>query len=250
MDNKIDFMGLHYDNVDLDEAVAKMEQYIQEGTPHIVCSTAAELVVRAQTNQLLKDTYDKADLLTLDSKVNQWSAALLGYKAKSPVGTAKLILHFLEKTKHKNYKYFILGAKQEVLEQAVKNMAQQYPNIKIVGSHHGYFKEQDEERIFEQIRQAKPDVLMVAMTSPLKERILMQNHSKIGVPVAIGVGGGVDIIAGFVTLAPVWISDLGLEWLYRLIQEPKRFWPRYRETYPTYIKMVMKKCVEQRITHK
>lgn len=241
---KVELLGLTYDNVDLDEAVCLLEGFVQSKKPHYCCSTAAELIVRSQKEHELRAVYQAADLLTLDGQVGVWAARFLGRPAKAHVGTAKLALRFFEKNHQKDYRYYLLGAKPESVERAVDNLRKQYPDLHIVGYHHGYFK--DALPVYENIKKCQPDILLVGMSSPFKERVMVQNASMLGVPVVVGCGGAIDIMAGYCKLAPEWVTNLGLEWLYRLIQEPKRLWKRYLVTNTLFIALVARQFLREK----
>jgi N-acetylglucosaminyldiphosphoundecaprenol N-acetyl-beta-D-mannosaminyltransferase len=232
--------GLNYNNVTLDEAVARMEEFIKEKTPHMTLTTGAELVARAYKDNELKKIYSSADLLTIDSQVVYFACKLLGRPAKEPVSAAKLMFRFLETAEAKGYRLFFLGAKEEILEKAVSNLKAKHPNLNVVGYHHGYFDFYQDYDIIKKITEAKPDVLFVAMSSPLKERFISKNLAKMNVPVSFGVGGTIDIAAGYCKFAPSWVSKIGLEWFYRFMQEPRRLWKRYATTNLIFMWIVLK----------
>ncbi|MBF0110108.1 MAG: WecB/TagA/CpsF family glycosyltransferase [Magnetococcales bacterium] len=238
MIDKFTFFGLQYSNVDMDEAVGIMEQFIREGRPRSIMSTAVELIVRSLRDPGLKSTYERTDVLMVDGTVGMWAARLLGNRVKSPVGTAKLMLRFLETTQGKGYRCYFLGARPEVVEMAVVKARARYPGCTIVGWHHGYFKE--DRAVLAEVERTKPDVVFVAMSSPMKERIIDQNGSTFHVPVVVGVGGGVDVLAGYTVLAPSWISAIGMEWFFRLVQEPHRLWKRYLTTNSLFILLMVR----------
>ncbi|HIJ82841.1 MAG TPA: WecB/TagA/CpsF family glycosyltransferase, partial [Magnetococcales bacterium] len=200
-----------------------------------------ELIVKSLDDASLKRTYENTDILTVDGTVGMWAARLLGNPVKSPVGTAKLMLRFLEVTQGKGYRCYFLGAKPEVLAKAVENARERFPGCSVVGWHHGYFK--DDQPVLEDVRQKKPDVVFVAMSSPMKERIIDQNGSTYSVPVVVGVGGGVDVLAGHTVLAPQWVSSIGMEWFFRLVQEPRRLWKRYLTTGSIFIALMVRELV-------
>lgn len=232
--------GLDYDNVSLEEAVKRMEEFIKERTPHMVLTTGAELIARAHKDSELKKIYSVADLLTVDSQVVYLACKLLRKPIKEPVSAAKLMFKFLETAEAKGYRLFFLGAKEEILEKAISNLKEKHPNLNIVGYHHGYFDFCQDYDIVRKINEAKPDVLFVAMSSPFKERFICKNLSRMNVPVSFGVGGTIDIAAGYCKFAPRWVSKIGLEWFYRFLQEPRRLWKRYATTNLVFIRVVLK----------
>jgi N-acetylglucosaminyldiphosphoundecaprenol N-acetyl-beta-D-mannosaminyltransferase len=125
------------------------------------------------------------------------------------------------------YRIFILGAKPDVLAQAVANLRSRHPRLVIAGFRDGYFAEQDDDDVIREIRDAHPDMLFVALPSPKKEYWLAEHLDELGVPFVMGVGGGVDVIAGLVRRAPPFIQRSGFEWVFRMVQEPRRLFRRF-----------------------
>lgn len=240
MQDKIEFLGLKFDDLTLDQAVTKIEQFIKEKKPRMVFTTGAELIVRAYWNKVLKEIYLNSDLLTIDSLGVYFAAYLLGKPVREPVSAARLMFRFLELKANVGYRFYFLGSKEKILKKAIENLKARYPNLNVVGWHHGYFNFKNDSSVVTKIAEAKPDVLFVAMSTPLKEKFISKNLKKMNVPVSIGVGGSVDVAAGYCKLAPKWLSKMGLEWLYRLIQEPDRLWKRYVVTNPVFIWLVLK----------
>lgn len=227
MENRFLFLGLHFHNFSLLEAIQQIEQFIQSGRAHMVFTPTAELIVKAKENQQLKDIYNQAHLLMVDSFVVYYMAKLCGKPVREPVSAVRLMLGLLEVAQQKKYRLYMLGAKEEVLKSAVEVLNKKYPGINIVGWRNGYFDLERDDEVIRNIKEKNPDVLFVAMSSPLKENFINKNLQKLNVPVCMGVGGSFDIIAGKCRLAPQWVSKIGMEWFYRLIQEPGRLWKRY-----------------------
>ncbi len=240
--NQFNFLGLNFHNFTLDEAIEQLEYFIQTKKPHMVFTPTAELIVRANENQNLKEIYNCTDLLTIDSFVVYYVTKLFGKPVVEPVSAARLMFNFLNIAYKKEYRLYLLGATQEVVTTTVENLKRKYNGINIVGWHNGYFDFSNDSNVVQDIVEKKPDVLFVAMSSPIKENFINKNLKKINVPVCIGVGGSLDIIAGKRKLAPAWISKIGLEWFYRLIQEPKRLWKRYLITNTKFLWLLLREC--------
>lgn len=245
--SKSDFLGIPFDNVTMDEAVARLEQFIEEGTPRKVFGLSSHLYVWSRSNPELQRTYETSDLLTVDGMGVYWASRLLSNPAREMVSAVLLMFRIIERAAEKGYKLYLLGTKEDILLKAVGNLRQEYPTLNIVGWHNGYFSAEEEPRIVEEIAEAKPDILFIGMTSPLKERFMERNLPKLGVPVCMGVGGGVDVVAGVYKLAPGWMRKAGVEWLYRLIQEPRRMWKRYATTHTLFACLVLKAFIKQRL---
>lgn len=234
------FTGLNFHSLSMEESLSKLEEFIAGTAPRMVFTPTAELIVRASEDPELKEVYDHTDLLTVDSYVVYYAARLFGKKIKEPVSAARLMFNFLKIANEKRYKIYLLGAKEEIVTKVIENITVQYPGINIVGYHNGYFDFNNNFAIINEIKNRRPDVLFVAMSSPLKELFVSKNLEQMHVPVSIGVGGSFDIIAGKCKLAPQWISKTGFEWLYRLIQEPRRMWKRYLVTNTKFLIMLLK----------
>jgi N-acetylglucosaminyldiphosphoundecaprenol N-acetyl-beta-D-mannosaminyltransferase len=151
----------------------------------------------------------------------------------------------LERGRSDGYRIYLLGATPEVVEAAATRMREMYPGIAVVGRQHGYFADAEEEGVASAIAAARPDVLFVAMTSPRKERFLARWSGRLGAPVCHGVGGSLDVLAGKVQRAPPGWQRYGLEWLYRVKQEPRRLWRRYLVTNSRFVGLVLLEVARQ-----
>jgi N-acetylglucosaminyldiphosphoundecaprenol N-acetyl-beta-D-mannosaminyltransferase len=146
----------------------------------------------------------------------------------------------LERASEKGYRVFFFGAKEEVLQRVLEVVHKQYTGVQIAGSHHGYFTAAEELAIVNKIRVAEPDILLVAFGTPKKELWVKRYLSATGVPVIHGVGGSFDVMAGVVRRAPFWMQRSGLEWFFRLLQEPRRMWRRYLITNTLFVLLVLR----------
>jgi len=239
---RFNFLGLNFHIVTFDQTIEQMEYFIQTKKPHMIFAPTVELAVRSKEDYYLKCIYNRSDLLMLDSYVIYYGAKLFRKPAIEPVNAARLMLAFLEVAYKKDYRLYLLGAKNDIVNKAVENIRLKYPGINIVGWHHGYFDFENYTEVTQDIKDKNPDVLFVAMSSPLKENFISINLEKMKVPVCLGVGGTFDIIAGKCRMAPTWVSRAGLEWFYRLIQEPKRLWKRYTITNAKFLWHLFKEC--------
>lgn len=247
-ERRFSFLSLNFHNYTMDEVVDKLEYFIHNGSPHMVSTITAELVVRANEYQALREIYNCTDLLTIDSYIVYYAARLFRKPAAKPVHATRLAFRFLPVMDNKAYSLYLVGAKEHILQQAVKNLKIGYPNVNIVGFHHGYFDIYNDKDVIEDIKEKKPDVLFVGMSSPLKENFIANNLKEMNVPVCIALGGGIDIMAGKCELAPVWISEMGLEWFYRLIQEPQRMWKKYFVTNTKFLFLLIKELLGRKRT--
>jgi N-acetylglucosaminyldiphosphoundecaprenol N-acetyl-beta-D-mannosaminyltransferase len=173
---------------------------------------------------------DSCELVSADGQSVVWASRLLGDPLPERVAGIDLMQELFALAERRGFRTFILGAKPAVLEMAQRRIMAQHPRLQLVGTHHGYFSEDEDARVAQQIHDARPDMLFVAMSSPRKEYWLGKYGRTIDVPFVMGVGGAIDVAAGITQRAPRPFQRLGLEWAYRLAQEPGRLWRRYAVT--------------------
>lgn len=223
-----------------DEVLNKINETIsRRGHLHIGVVNAAKMV-NMRRNEALKKDVLSSDLILADGMAVVWASRLLGCALPERVTGIDLMMGMLRQGNEHGYRIFCLGATDEVLEKVVTRITDEYPHVKLVGKHSGYFKEEEEPTIVAEIVEMKPDILLVAMTSPKKENFLARWSDQLGVPICHGVGGSFDVLAGKVQRAPETWQRLGLEWLYRVTQEPTRLWKRYLVTNTLFCLMVFR----------
>jgi N-acetylglucosaminyldiphosphoundecaprenol N-acetyl-beta-D-mannosaminyltransferase len=252
--NRIEFFGAHLDTCGMAETVNLIDQQVTQNRfiQHGVVNVAK--LVNMRSNQSLNDSVNSCDLINIDGMGILWGARLLGFKVSERVAGADLFFELLSLSEKKGYPIYLLGAKADVAEKAYQNIKLRYPNLNIAGYHHGYFWD-NEEAMVKKIRESGAKLLFVAITSPLKENFINRWKQALGVHFVMGVGGTLDIAAGVTLRAPQWVQKLGLEWLYRLCQEPKRMWKRYLVTNSQFAWMLLKakltcdKTVHRAINH-
>ncbi len=235
---KFKFLNLEFNDYSVNEAIAKIENYISERKPRMVFTPNAELIVRANKTPDLKKIYDASDIMTVDSWVVYYFAKFRGNKLTEPASAANIMFKMLPVLAQKKYRIYLLGATEEIVKIVKQKLEEM--GINVVGLHDGYFDKNNPHDIVEDIRKSAPDILFVAMSTPFKENFVAKNLDTMQVPVSIGVGGSFDILAGKCKHAPVWISRLGLEWFYRFIQEPRRMWKRYLFTNSEFLALFLK----------
>lgn len=232
--HRITFLQTPMDAITMEETIAIAEQAMRtrKRLQHVVVNVAK--LVNMQSNKALYEDVCSSDLINIDGMGVVWGARLCGHNVPERVSGVDIMENLLKLCEEKGFRPYFFGAKQQVLEQAVANIWQQYPKLQIAGYRNGYFTPQEEEGIIRDIAAAQADCLFIAITSPTKERLLSQYKDTINVSFLMGVGGSIDVKAGFVKRAPVWMQRIGLEWFYRLAQEPKRMFRRYWDTNVSY----------------
>jgi N-acetylglucosaminyldiphosphoundecaprenol N-acetyl-beta-D-mannosaminyltransferase len=220
----------------VDEAIRQRDRL------HIGVVNAAKLVNMRRDDRLRQDVL-ASDLILADGMSVVWAGRLLGRALPERVAGIDLMLGMLRRADGRGYRVYCLGATDAVLEAATARIAADWPGVKLVGRHHGYFSPGEEPAVAADIAAARPDILFVAMTSPRKEHFLARWSERLEVPVCHGVGGSFDVLAGRVQRAPEGWQRLGLEWLYRVKQEPRRLWRRYLVTNSLFSAMLATELV-------
>jgi N-acetylglucosaminyldiphosphoundecaprenol N-acetyl-beta-D-mannosaminyltransferase len=223
-------LGVEIDRLDMDATVRRCAELIDSGGPvqHVAVNVAK--IVALRDDERLREIVEQCDLVSVDGQPVVWASKLLRDPLPERVAGIDLMFRLLALAEKRDYRVFVLGAKQEVLETAVARLAERYPRLTIAGYHHGYFADEESAAVCETVRAAEPHILLVAMSSPRKEYWLADHAAKLGVPFSMGVGGSIDVVAGLTNRAPDVMQRLGLEWFYRFIQEPRRLGPRYLRT--------------------
>jgi len=225
------------------EAADQIEEFVRGGRPRIVLARNAAIRVLEDQDPWLRGVYKAGDLVTVDGMAFVYLGRMFGRPFKEMTGGPALWYETLRRAADNGYGVFFLGAREEILQAAISRLRRQYPGLQVVGSHHGYFKPEEEEGVTEVIRRSSAKILMVGMSSPMKERFLERHSQRLGVPVCIGVGGAIDLFAGVCTLAPRWMRVLCLEWLYRIWQEPRRLMKRYLFSNTYFLWLVVKDLI-------
>jgi N-acetylglucosaminyldiphosphoundecaprenol N-acetyl-beta-D-mannosaminyltransferase len=219
---KVDVLNVHIDAVTMGEAIVILEEFINARTPHFVATANAEMVMMAQQDTELADILNKADLVVPDGAGVVWAARFQGNSVPERVAGFDLVQQLLKRAECKGYRIFMFGGAPGVAEKARDFAQQRYPKLVVSGTCDGFFTPATENEILEKIRLAHPDILLVGLGVPKQEKWLARNLLKLGVPIAIGVGGTFDVMAGTVKRAPVWMQRANLEWLFRLLSQPQR----------------------------
>jgi N-acetylglucosaminyldiphosphoundecaprenol N-acetyl-beta-D-mannosaminyltransferase len=226
----VEVLGCPVDAVSMDDAVAACERAVEDGRYLQHMSVNVAKLVSLNDDPTLRDAVAACRLITADGQGVVWAAGLLGKPLPERVAGIDLMHRMLTLAAERGYRPFILGAREEVLEQAVARLRQRHPDLDLAGWENGYFDDAAVPAVCERIRSSGADMLFVAMSSPRKELFLDEYGAYLGVPFAMGVGGAIDVVAGHTRRAPAFLQRLGLEWLYRLAQEPRRLAPRYVST--------------------
>ncbi|MEG0353067.1 MAG: WecB/TagA/CpsF family glycosyltransferase [Cellulosilyticaceae bacterium] len=224
MRKTVNILDIPVDQVTMDEAVKKIERFIQGDRCHMVFTPNPEIIMLAKENKEMERILLDADLVVPDGiGVVIASKILKGEVLPERVAGFDMTQNTMKQAVENGYKYYFFGSKPGVADIAAENMRKTYPGIQIVGCRDGYFKEEDIPAIIEDINKSEANILLVALGAPRQELWIDKYKNQMpNVKVAIGVGGSLDGMAGTVKRAPVIYQKLGLEWFYRLIKQPTR----------------------------
>lgn len=209
-------------NVTYAETLARIGQFIAEGGPHQICTVNPEFVMAAQQDSEFKHVLQQADLCVPDGIGLLFAAYWLRQPLRERVAGSDLIPMLAHEAAAQGWRIFLLGAAEGVAEQTAAILKSNNPNLLIAGTWAGSPDEAEEAEIVAKVVAARPQILWVAYGAPAQDKWIARNREKLNVPVMMGVGGAFDFITGKATRAPVWVQNLGLEWMHRLIQQPWR----------------------------
>ena len=228
---RIKFLNTYIDNLTMQEAIDAAEKLIQSREPTYIVTPNLDHIVTLETDPEFAEIYSKANLILADGKPLIWISKLLKTPIREKISGSDFFPQMCKMCAEKGYSIFILGAAEGIAAKAARNLCQKYDGLKIVGTYSPFFgfeKNENELRtIAEMIQQAKPDVLAVSLGSPKGEKYIYRNLKENRVPLSISIGATIDFEAGNVKRAPKWMAERGLEWLYRITQDPKRLAKRY-----------------------
>ncbi|MDN2662788.1 WecB/TagA/CpsF family glycosyltransferase [Psychromonas sp. 14N.309.X.WAT.B.A12] len=210
---------------------------------HIGMLNAAK-IVNMQKNPALRESVTSSNLILADGSAVVTASKVLNKRLPERVAGIDLMYGIMERGNKSGYRVFCLGATEAVSEEIERQITKHYPGLVIAGRQNGYFSDEQQQQVAENIAQAKADVLFVAITSPKKEQFMAKWGEVMRVPVVHGVGGSFDVFAGKVKRAPLIWQKMGMEWFYRVLQEPKRLWKRYLITNTLFIWMLIKELLK------
>ncbi len=223
-------LGVRIACVDMAQALTRIERFIEEGGSHRVVSVNLDTLRHSQRDQRFQEALNSADLAVADGAPLVWVSRLFGQPLPERVAGVDMADRCAELAAAKGYGLFLLGAAPGVAQATARALAEKYPGLRIVGTYtppFGEWSAEEEGYIGERIRRARPDILLVALSTPRLELWNHRHAGEWGVPVTFGVGAAFDMLSSGVRRAPVWMQRSGLEWLFRLWQEPARLWRRY-----------------------
>jgi len=228
MSNRVNILNTTIDNYSMQETLNIIDKSIEANKQihHVVVN--AGKIVAMQDDLQLRQSVNESNLINADGQAVVWASKVLGKPLKERVAGIDLMVNLVEMAYKKKYKIFFFGAKEEVVKEVVNNYSKKFSPGIIAGYRNGYFDKKEEATIAREISESGANILFVAISSPTKENFLFENKKTLNkVNFIMGVGGSFDVVSGKVKRAPLWMQNIGMEWFYRFLQEPRRMWKRY-----------------------
>jgi N-acetylglucosaminyldiphosphoundecaprenol N-acetyl-beta-D-mannosaminyltransferase len=234
--DRVDILGVEVDDVTEQEALACVQTYIEDGGLHQIATVNVEFIMEARRNPAFREVLARADLCVPDGVGVLWAARRQKCPLRERVAGVDLVERIAARGAERGWRLYFLGAAPGVAEQAAQTLGRRYPGLQVAGCYAGSPRREEEEEIVNWVKASRPDVLFVAYGAPRQDLWIARNQARIGVPVALGVGGAFDFIAGVARRAPAWVQRAGLEWLHRLAREPWRL--RRQMALPRFVWLV------------
>jgi N-acetylglucosaminyldiphosphoundecaprenol N-acetyl-beta-D-mannosaminyltransferase len=224
-------MNTEIDNLTMKETIDEIDKLIKKDKNAYVVTPNVDHIVKLETDKELQEVYKDADLILTDGKPLIWISKFYKTPIKEKISGSDLFPLLCEMAAEKGYNMFFLGAGEGVANKAAQNLTNKFPKLNIVGTYSppfGFEKDKKEiEKIINMVNKANTQILIVGLGCPKQEKFIHKYRKELNVPISLGLGASLDFEAGNIKRAPKWMSDNGLEWLYRLSKEPKRMFKRY-----------------------
>lgn len=221
--DKINILGVAVDSVTMEEAVCRAKAFLAEEGSHAIFTPNSEIIMAAYEDAAFCRVLNSADLIVPDGIGVVYASRILKAPLPERVAGFDLSCRLLAEAEREGYSVYFFGGKPGVAEQAAEKLLEQHPQLKIVGCSDGYFDAEKEQRILEDIKTKSPDILFVCLGAPKQEKWIAEHRETAGARLLLGVGGSLDVWAGVTERAPEKYQKAGLEWLYRLMKQPSRF---------------------------
>jgi N-acetylglucosaminyldiphosphoundecaprenol N-acetyl-beta-D-mannosaminyltransferase len=207
-----------------------LERFVEQGRPHQIVTVNMDFIRLARKDQEFREVVNRAALAVADGVPVLWCSRLLGQPLPERVTGVDIVEHGAALAAERGYGVFLLGAAAGVAEGAAQVLRRRHPALRIVGTYSppfGPFTDEEDAHMVRLVRSAQPQMLFVAFGAPKQDHWIDRHLDELGVPICVGVGGTLDLLAGRLPRAPRWMQSAGLEWVFRLMQEPQRLWRRY-----------------------
>lgn len=237
---RITILNTIIDVLSVQETINLVEEYVKTKIPLHLMGVNADKINEVNGNERMKQIVNSCGIINADGASVIMASKYLKKPLPERVAGVDLMQSLVALSEKKGYSIYLLGAKQEVVEKTAEVLKNRHPKLKLVGFHNGYFKESDWPSISKELKDKNPDFVFVGSTSPLKEYLIEYLQEDGHRSVFMGVGGSFDVISGNIPRAPLWMQKANLEWLFRVMQEPRRLFKRYFVGNWVFIKAVFK----------
>lgn len=243
-------LGIKVNPLTIGKAVLQIKAWIAKGSTYFVSISSVNNIVSALKNHDLMKVQNCADMTTTDGMPLVWVLKLLGYKNIERVSGAEFMPAVLEMAEREGFSNYFYGCTDDVLEALKAKLRKKFPKLQIAGSYSPPFRkltEEENRQIVDRINEKKPHLVWVGLSTPKQELWMFENRDRLKNCVMLGVGAAFNFITGKAKRAPKWMQDTGLEWLFRLIREPKRLWKRYLIGNTVFIYFILKELLNERL---
>jgi N-acetylglucosaminyldiphosphoundecaprenol N-acetyl-beta-D-mannosaminyltransferase len=235
MNHRIQILNGPFDPIDLDETIELLIEFVKSGNRGWVCTVNVAILMMMRDDPFLQKFVDRACFVVADGQPLVWAAQLFGERLPSRVTGIDLVTELSKRAAEEKMGIYFLGAKKDVVDNVAGRLSSRIPDLEICGVEDGYFTQAEATERAKEVARSGAKILFVGMGAPRQEHFIEAHWDNLGVQIAIGVGGSFDVVAGLRTRAPEIVQRLGLEWLFRLAQEPTRLAKRYILTNSQFI---------------
>lgn len=243
--SRVSILGVSVDPLDMDLTLNQIENWLLEDARAYACVLPAHSVMECVNHPELLPVFNKADMVTPDGMSIVWLLNLMGYKNVRRVYGPDLMMATCKHGINKKWRHYFFGGNPGTPQALADQLQKQIPDLQIAGTCSPPFgppTQEEEERFISALNTSKADILWVGMSSPWQETWMHEYRTRVNIPIMIGVGAAFDFLSGRKKQAPRWIQKMGMEWLYRLISESKRLWPRYKN-YPLFLVLAIRELI-------
>jgi N-acetylglucosaminyldiphosphoundecaprenol N-acetyl-beta-D-mannosaminyltransferase len=237
-DKRANVLGVGISAIDMNKAIALTDSLLQSGGSGYVCMTGVHGVMEAQADEEFRQILNDSFLTTPDGMPMVWVGRLQGFSEMRRVFGPDYMLELCRSSVSRGYRHFLYGGREGVAQSLQQRLMEQIPGLQIVGTYTPPFRAlnlREENELAALVREAKPDVFWIGLGVPRQELFMSQYFNKLDVKIMVGVGAAFDFHTGTLKDAPSWMKTLGMQWLHRLVQEPRRLWRRYLILNPKFI---------------
>ena len=234
---RVNILGVGVSALSMQSALAQSEALLDRGGSGYICVTGVHGVMEAQSDENFRSILNRSFLTTPDGMPTVWLGKLNGFHEMTRVYGPDFMAEMCRRSVARGYRHFLYGGKEGVAEELRAELMRRFPGLQIVGTYTPPFRplnESEEQQLHTMLSDSRADILWCGLSTPKQERFMAQYQGKLPVRLMVGVGAAFDLLSGNLSEAPDWMKRAGLQWLYRLIKEPRRLWKRYLSNNPRF----------------